>query len=75
MDFDSNSKDDGYIVLCKNVHVARTLTRIPTPYFCIIQESESESVPVSESGNVISHYAKTLKTGTWFRFYGMLHII
>ena len=33
-------------------------TRIPTPYFCIGQESESESVsvPESESSNVIKPY-------------------
>ena len=30
----------------------QTPTRIPTPYFCIGQAPESESVPVSESGNV-----------------------
>ena len=35
----------------ENVLIARTQTRIPTSYFCIVQESES--VPVSESGNVI----------------------
>ena len=36
----------------ENVHIAQTQTRIPTPYFCIGQESESESVPESVSGNV-----------------------
>ena len=36
----------------EHVHVTQTRTRIPTPYFCIEQESESESLPVSESGNV-----------------------
>ena len=34
----------------EHVHIAQTLTRIPTPYFCTGQESES--VPVSKSGNV-----------------------
>ena len=28
----------------EHVHVAQTQTRIPTPYFCVGQESESESV-------------------------------
>ena len=35
----------------EQVHIAQTRTRIPTPYFCMGQESEIESV--SESGNVI----------------------
>ena len=30
---------------------AQTRIWIPTPYFCVGQESESESVPVSESGS------------------------
>ena len=30
----------------------RLTTQIPTPYLFVGQESESESVPVSESGNV-----------------------
>ena len=29
-----------------------SIAKTPTPYLCIGQESESESVPVSESGNV-----------------------
>ena len=44
------SKPNGYIVLCKTFHITKTRTRIPTPYFCIGQESES--VPVSKSGDV-----------------------
>ena len=34
------------------VLIAQTWTRIPTPYFCTGQESESESVPESVSDNV-----------------------
>ena len=45
-----DSKPNDYIVLCRTFHIAQTWTRIPTPYFCIGQESGSESV--SESGNV-----------------------
>ena len=41
----------------ENVHIAQTL--IPTPYFYIAQESESESVPVSKSGNVIKPLASS----------------
>ena len=48
----------------EDVHIAqtRTRTRIPTPYFCIVQDPES--VPVSRSGSVLvtfmvcSHIAK-----------------
>ena len=40
-DSDSDSKSDGYIVLSKHVRIAQTQTQIPTPYFCIRQESES----------------------------------
>ena len=29
----------------KHVHIAQTWTQIPTPYFCVGQESKSESVP------------------------------
>ena len=52
-DSDSDSKPDGYIVQCRTVHIAqtRTQTQIPTPYFCIGQESESKSVSESISGN------------------------
>ena len=34
----------------ENVHIAQTLTRIPTVYFSLGQESES--VPQSVSGNI-----------------------
>ena len=34
----------------EHVHIAQT--RIPTPYFCVGQEPESESVPESVSDNV-----------------------
>ena len=37
----------------ENVLIAQTRTQIPTSYLCIVQKSKSESVPVSESGNVI----------------------
>ena len=36
----------------EHVHIAQTWTQIPTPYFCVGQVSESESVPESVSGNV-----------------------
>ena len=36
----------------EHTHTTETQTRIPTPYFCTGQESESESVPESISGNV-----------------------
>ena len=49
---DSDSKPDGYIVLCRTFHIAQTRTRIPTPYFSIGQESESEPVAESISGHV-----------------------
>ena len=52
-DLETDSKPRGYIVLCRTFHIAQTRTQIPTLYFCIGQESESESVPVSESGNVL----------------------
>ena len=34
------------------VHIAKTQTQIPTPYFCTGQESESVSVSESISGDV-----------------------
>ena len=37
----------------EHVHIVQTLTQIPTPYFCIVHESRSEPVSVSESGNEI----------------------
>ena len=40
-----NSKPDGYIVLCRTFLIAQTRTQIPTRYFRIGQEFESESVP------------------------------
>ena len=49
---DSDSKPDGYIVLCRTCTHCTDLNLDPTPYFCIEQESESESVPESISGNV-----------------------
>ena len=33
-DSDSDSKPNGYIVLCRTFHIAQTGTQIPTPYFC-----------------------------------------
>ena len=36
----------------EHIHITQTQTRIPTSYFCVGQESESESVPESISGNV-----------------------
>ena len=36
----------------EHVHIAQTRTRIPIPYFCTGQESKSESLPESVSGNV-----------------------
>ena len=37
----------------ENVLIAQTQTQILTTYFCTVQKSESETAPVSESGNVI----------------------
>ena len=54
-DSDSESKANGYIVVCRTFHIAQTWTQIPSPYFCVGQESESESVPESISGNVRVH--------------------
>ena len=34
------------------VHIAQTRTQITFPYFCVGQESESESIPESASDNV-----------------------
>ena len=51
-DSDSDSKPDGYIVLCKTCSHAQTRTRIPTPYYCV--EQESESIP--KSGNVFKPF-------------------
>ena len=50
-DSDFDSKPNGCIVLY-NVHIAQTQTGVPTPYFCVVQESESESVPESDSSNI-----------------------
>ena len=36
----------------EHVHIAENQTRIPTPYFCVGEESESESEPKSVCGNV-----------------------
>ena len=51
-DSDLDSKPKGYIVLCRTFHIVQTWTQIPTLYFCTGQESESESVSESVSGNV-----------------------
>ena len=51
-DLDLDFKPDGYIVLCRKFYIVQTWTRIPTSYFSIGQESESDSVPDSVSGNV-----------------------
>ena len=48
---DSDSKPSGYIVLHRTFHIAVTQTPYPY-YFCIGQESESESVLESVSDNV-----------------------
>ena len=52
-DTDLDSSPVATLYYTEDVHIAWTRTQIPTPYFCIVQESESESVPVSESDNVI----------------------
>ena len=44
MDSELDSKSNGYIVLTEHVHITQTQTRILISYFCIGQESESESV-------------------------------
>ena len=56
MDSDTDSKHDGYIVLCRTCSHGRDLDL--DPYFCVGQESESESesVPESVSGNVNEPY-------------------
>ena len=36
----------------EHIHMAQTQTWIPTPHFCIGQESESKSIPLSEFNNV-----------------------
>ena len=51
-DLVSDSKLNGYIVLCRTFHISCTRTQIPTPNFCVGQESYFESVPESVSGNV-----------------------
>ena len=50
-DLDSDSKPDGCIVLSR-ICSHCTWTRIPTPYFCVGQESESELVPGSVIGDM-----------------------
>ena len=52
MDSVTDSKPNGYILLSRTFHSAQSWTKIPTHYACIGQESESESVLTSESGNV-----------------------
>ena len=49
-DSETDSKSNGYIVLCRTFRIAQIWT---TPYFCIGQESQSESAPISQSGNVV----------------------
>ena len=39
----------------ERVHVAQTRTRTPSDYFCKGEESESESVPESNSGGLEHH--------------------
>ena len=63
---DSDSKPYSYIVLhYRTFHTAQTGT---WSYFCIGQEFESESVPVSKSNNMLKHYGlfslPDTKTGT-----------
>ena len=48
----SDSQSDGYIIHYYTFYIAQTWIWIPTPYFCTWQESESESVSESVSGNV-----------------------
>ena len=47
----------------EHVHIAQTWTWIPTPYFCIEQKAESESVPESISGNVYEPQGKMTLRG------------
>ena len=44
----------------EHVHIVQIRAQIPTPYVCIAQESESESLPVSESGNVYKSLQREL---------------
>ena len=55
---DSDSKLDGYIVLCRTFHIAQTWTQTFTPCFCVGQASESIS------GNVNEPLQEALHTGT-----------
>ena len=52
MGSDSDSKPDGYIVLCRTFHIVQTRTPVPTVHFCTGQESVSDCVPESISGSV-----------------------
>ena len=40
----------------EHVHIVQTRTGIPTPYFCVGQESKSESMSEPISGNVNEPY-------------------
>ena len=46
----------------KHVHIAETQTRIHFPYFCVGQESESESIPESVPGNVNEPQDRALRS-------------
>ena len=72
MDSDSDSKPNGNIALCRTcshctdsalwrgtlVEARGTLVETLTPYFCMGQESESESYPCSSPVMCSSHYCQ-----------------
>ena len=47
-----DSKPMATLYYAEHVHIAQTLIRIPIPYFCVGQESESESISESISRNI-----------------------
>ena len=49
---DSESDSKNQWLHCTVQNISQTQTQILTPYLCVGQESESESVPKSVSGNV-----------------------
>ena len=46
----------------EHVHITQTRNQIPTPFSCMGHKSDSESVPVPESGNMFKPLV-ALKTG------------
>ena len=60
----------------RTFHIAQTQTRIPTLYFTVGQESESESVSESVSGNVNCFtFIKSTQLSCNLEFYDHFHTI